>query len=251
MTERTPTARQPRSLGVFIALLLLVVRTAAAQGTAEGTISGTVTDQTRAVLPCVSVSANNPATGFMREATTDTAGNFILPALPPGTYTVSAMLTGFSTFQRSITLTVGAEVKLPISLAVGALNETLTVTGEAPLVEVSRTEQGATLGENEVRNLPINSRDFTDFALLAPGVVASRTGGAGPGAGGGGFSTSGQRGEQNAMNIDGMANKSYDNNSEAGNFSQEAVQEFQVLTQSYPAEFGHATGGVINAVTKS
>jgi hypothetical protein len=251
MTERTRTDRLSRTLVLLLAILVVAARIAAAQGSAEGTISGTVTDQTRAVLPGVAIAATNPATGFVREATTDAAGNFIVAALPPGTYTVVAMLSGFSTFQRTITLTVGSEVKLPISLAVGSLNETLTVTGDAPLVEITRTEQGATLGENEVRNLPINSRDFTDFALLAPGVVASRTGGAGPGAGGGGFSTSGQRGEQNAMNIDGMANKSYDNNSEAGNFSQEAVQEFQVLTQSYPAEFGHATGGVINAVTKS
>jgi hypothetical protein len=240
-------------LQMFTMILALFGCTAAAtaQGRAEGSIAGTVTDETKALLPGVTVTATNPATGFTRETVTDGRGAFNLPALAPGMYDLTAMLTGFGSYRRSVTVTVGSEVTLEVSLGVASVAETVTVTGEAPLIEISRTEQGTTLNENEVRNLPINSRAFTDFALLAPGVIPYRTGGAGPGAGGGGFSTSGNRSEQNAMNIDGMANKEYDNASEAGNFSQEAVQEFQVLTQSFPAEFGHAAGGVINAVTKS
>ena len=252
MTERT-SGTHPLACVLLVAIAVLVPVTAplAAQGTAEGTITGTVVDESKAILPGVVVTISNPATGFTREVISTATGTFRLAGLAPGSYELAAVLTGFSPYRQTITVTVGADITLTIPLSVAALQETLTVTGEAPLVEVARTEQGTTLSENEVRNLPVNSRDFTDFALLAPGVIAAREGGAGPSQGAGGFSTSGQRGGQNAMNIDGMANKSYDGNSEAGNFSQEAVQEFQVLTQSFPAEFGHATGGVVNAVTKS
>src|SRR5262245_21293996 len=131
-----------RTMVALVTMLALVTGVAAAQGTAEGTISGTVADQTKAVLPGVVVTATNPATGFMREATTDAAGNFVLAALPPGTYAVAAALTGFTTSSRTLTLAVGAEVKLSIALAVGSVIETLTVTGEATLVDVNRTEQG-------------------------------------------------------------------------------------------------------------
>lgn len=239
-----------RVLLAFIAVLALMTGVAAAQGRAEGSIAGQVTDATGAILPGVAIIATNTATGFVRDAVSDGDGNFRLPALPPGSYVVEATLSGFSSFKRTITVSVGSESRVAIPLAVGNLQESVTITGNAPLVDTSRTEQASTIAETEVRALPTNSRDFLEFALLSPGVVRGRTSGAGWG-GDAGFSASGNRGDQNGINIDGLVNKTMDTGEEIGNFSQEAVQEFQVVTQSAPAEYGGAAGGTINAVTKS
>jgi [acyl-carrier-protein] S-malonyltransferase len=170
--------------------------------------------------------------------------------IPPDTYDVVAELQRFTTVRRSFTVAVGSEVTLASPLAVATVQETVTVTGQTPLVELTQTEQGTQFTATEVANLPVNSRDFTEFALLSPGVVRGRSQGAGWGSQSG-FSASGNRGDQNAINIDGLVNKSMDNGSENGNFSQAAVQEFQVVTQSAPAEYGGSAGGVINAVTRS
>ncbi len=241
---------RPRMLIALLAVLALMSGLASAQGRAEGSIAGQVQDGTGAILPGVTVVAANEATGFTREAVADAEGNFRLPALPPGSYVVTATLTGFSTFKRTVVVSVGSETRLTIPLAVGSIQESVTITGEAPLVDTSRTEQASTIAESEVRALPTNSRDFLEFALLSPGVVRGRTSGAGWG-GDAGFSASGNRGDQNGINIDGLVNKTMDTGEEIGNFSQEAVQEFQVVTQSAPAEYGGAAGGTINAVTKS
>jgi hypothetical protein len=230
--------------------VVVLTGSAGAQGRAEGWIVGVVADSTGGVLPGDTVTATNHETALSRTSVTDADGSYRLAALPPGTYDVSAELSGFSTVKQTIRVTVGSEAKLDLSLGLGSLRETVVVTSEAPLVEPTKTEQSVTLTETEVRNLPTNSRDFQEFALLAPGVVRARTSGAGWG-GESGFSTSGNRGDQNSINIDGLTNRQYDDGIEAGNFSQEAVQEFQVITQSYPAEFGGSAGGVINAVTRS
>jgi outer membrane receptor protein involved in Fe transport len=223
---------------------------ARAQGLAEGSIVGQVVDETKAVLPGVVVTATNPATGFTRQSVTDGEGTFRLVALPPADYEVVAELAGFGTFRNTVTVTVASDTRLAVGLRVAALDETITVSGEAPLVEVTRTEQSATISQREVEGLPTNDRNFLTFALLTPGVVRGRSGGAGFG-GENGFSSSGNRGDQNGINIDGLSNKSLDNGHDAGGFSQEAIQEFNVVTQGYPAEFGGAAGGVLNAVSKS
>lgn len=130
---------------VTVALLGATTGVAAAQGRAEGSIAGTVTDETKAVLPGVTVTATSPATGLRREAITDEGGTFTLPGLPPGAYDVIAVLQGFTTFRQTVTVTVGAEIRIGVQLRVATVQETITVTGEAPLVEVTRTEQGATI----------------------------------------------------------------------------------------------------------
>ncbi len=224
-----------------LAVLALFAGTARAQGRAEGSIAGTVTDETKAVLPGVTVTAVNPATGFTREAVTDAEGKFNLPALPPASYDVMAALTGFTSSKNTITVTVGAEQRLAIALKVGSLQETLTVTGEAPLVETTKTEQGTQFNQNEVTNLPMVSRSYLALAQLTPGVVGSANG----------FSTSGNRNQQNNFNVDGMTNKNLNGGGDFGRITPEGIQEFQIVTQGYPAEYGGAAGGVTNAVTKS
>ena len=230
-----------RVLNVVAALLILLPALAAAQGRVEGTISGTVTDETKGVLPGVTVTANNPQTGFTREAITDAEGTFLLPLLPPAQYEVVASLPGFSTFRQMVNISVGSETRLAIGLSVATLQESITVTGEAPLVEVTKTEQGSSLNSNEMMNLPTTSRSYLALAQLSPGVVSQ----------GGGFSASGSRNTQNNFNVDGMSNKNLNGGGDFGRVSPEGIQEFNVVTQSYPAEYGGATGGVTNAVSKS
>jgi len=232
-----------------VALTTMLTGAAAAQGRAEGSIVGTVTDETKGVLPGVTVTATNPATGFSRETVTDAEGQFVLPALPPAPYEVMAALTGFSTFKGTVTVSVGAEARVAISLTVGSVQENVTVTGETALVETTKTEQGTQFNENEVQNLPMTSRSFLEFALLAPGVVRARA--QGDGFQGNQFSTSGNRNGQNQFNIDGLNNKNMNGGGDRGRISPAAIQEFQIVTQSFPAEYGGAAGGVTNAVTKS
>ena len=220
------------------------------QGRSEGTISGRVTDESAAVLPGVTITATNLATGLTRTDVSGPDGTYQLPALQPATYDLTATMQGFTTAKRSVQVTVGAEVTINVTLTVASIEETVTVTAESPLIEVTKTEQSVLIGAEEVENLPTNSRNFLEFAMLSPGVVRGRSSGAGWG-GEDGFSSSGNRGDQNSINIDGLTNKSFNDGLENENFSQEGVQEFQVLTSSYPAEYGGGAGAVVNAVTKS
>jgi hypothetical protein len=232
-----------------VAVVVISATPARAQGSAEGVIAGTVADASGAVLPGVTITATSTATGASRTHVTEGNGRYRLAALSPGTYEVAVELAGFATVKRSLTVTVGANIDYDVVLALKSVEESVVVTGEAPLVETAKTQQSVTVAESEVRNLPTNERNFLEFALLAPGVTRGRSSGAGWG-GDQGFSASGNRGDQNSINIDGLQNRDGEG-VEVGNFSQEAVQEFQVITQSYPAEYGGAAGGVVNAVTKS
>ncbi len=240
-----------RTAAALAAVLLLTGSLAHAQGLAEGSIVGRVVDETKAVLPGVTVVATNVATGFQRDSVTGADGTFRLVALPPAEYEVSAELAGFGTVRSRLTVTVASETTIELAMRVASLTESVTVTGEAPLIETTKTQQAVTINQTEVEGLPTNSRNFLDFALLSPGVVRGRSSGAGFGNSENGFSSSGNRGDQNSINIDGVSNKSLDNGLDQNTFSTEGVQEFNVVTQGYPAEFGGAAGGVVNAVSKS
>ena len=238
-------SRRLASLGIVgvVVGLLLLPGMAVAQGRAEGTITGQVTDETKAVLPGVTVTATNPQTGFTREAITDAEGAFRAPAAAAGAPTRSSpSLAGFGTFRQNVTVAVGAEQQLPISLTVATLQETITVTGEAPLVETTKTEQGTQFNSNEMTE-PADEQPQLPGARAADARrrrqrrAASRA--------------SGNRNTQNNFNVDGMTNKNLNGGGDFGRVSPEGIQEFQIVTQSYPAEYGGAAGGVTNAVSKS
>jgi hypothetical protein len=226
---------------------------ARAQATATtGQIEGTILDQQGGVLPGVLVTARNTGTGLQRSATTDSSGMYRLTLLPLGTYEMTVELQGFGTVKRDgLALQVGETLTVPITLQVATLTEAVTVTAEAPLVEVTRSQQAASINETAIDSLPINGRRFQDFVLLTPGAVYEPSRG--------GTSIGGQRGINASFSIDGA---SYDNpffggirggerGSKAYTISQEAIQEFQVTNSGYTAEFGRSGGGVVNAITKS
>ena len=245
-----PIVPAVRAVAALAAVLLLTGGLAYAQGLAEGSIVGRVVDETKAILPGVTVIATNVATGFQRDSVSGPDGTFRLVALPPAEYEVSAELAGFGTVRSRLTVTVASETTIELAMRVASLTESVIVTGETPLIETTKTQQAVTINQTEVESLPTNTRNFLDFALLSPGVVRGRSGGAGFGSDNG-FSSSGNRGDQNSINIDGVSNKSLDNGLDQNTFSTEGVQEFNVVTQGYPAEFGGAAGGVVNAVSKS
>lgn len=243
-----------RASTAFAAMLLLVSSfvAALAQQSATATIEGIVNDPNNAVVVGARVTARNVDTGLTREITTDASGIYRLTALQPGTYALSASATGFAENKYgNVTLTVGQKLNLDLSLRVN-VSETVTITSAVPVVETTRTNVASSVTERAVRELPVNGRNFLDFVTLTPGVVRD------PRAGD--LSFGGQKGTMNSIQIDGVDNNNMFFGQSLGRtgsgrapyqFSQDAVQEFQVNTNSFSAEFGRAAGGAINVITKS
>ncbi|MFN7929858.1 MAG: TonB-dependent receptor [Blastocatellia bacterium] len=241
-----------RHLVFFFLLLAISGLSVFAQQAATATIEGVVTDQNAAVMPNATITARNVNTGLERTITTDADGLYRLPLLPPGTYEISATAPGFAQNKYGqVTLTVGQKLNLDLALRVN-ITETVQITDVAPIVETTRTNVSGSVTERAVRELPVNGRNFLDFVTLTPGVVRDPRGGD--------LSFGGQRGTLNSVQIDGVDNNNNFFGQSLGRtgsgrapyqFSQDAVQEFQVNTNTFSAEFGRAAGGVINVVTKS
>src|ERR1700693_6329070 len=141
---------------------------------AGATLTGTVKDSSGAFIPSAQVAITDVATGITRTVSPGGAGLYTAPNLSPGTYDVRITATGFSTHvQKGITLTVGAQQVLDITMQVGQMNQTVEVTTEAPTVELTSSELGATVNSTTVRELPLNGRSWTDLANLQPGVVVA------------------------------------------------------------------------------
>lgn len=251
-----PTTSNSARLCALVILFLTLVPCAFAQSQATtGNIEGRVLDPQGAVIPDVTVIATNTATGFEKSATADSEGNYRIILLPPGSYDVKTSApSGFqAATYANVTVTVGGKTPLEISLSLaGAANVTVDVTTEAPVVETTRTSVSSTINERAIQNLPVNGRNYLDFATLTPGVVRDPTRG-------GDLSVGGQKGTLNNLQVDGVDN----NNTFFGQafgrtgvrppyqFSEESVQEFQVNQNGFSAEFGRSGGAVINVVTKS
>ncbi len=237
-----------------LALILLLISASEAQAQTRATtadLSGVVRDQVQAVLPGVTVSVTNVETNLERTTVTDGLGRFVVPALPPGTYTVRAELSGFAAgIRENISLLLGSAVELDLTLRVAGGAEEITVVGQPPIVDIQRTAVASVVSETQIDSLPINGRNFISFSIITPGVTVDRTPQQGASATSG-LTFAGQRARSNNITVDGLDNNDSTVGSVRATFSQEAVREFQVLTNSYSAEFGKASGGVVNIVTKS
>ena len=241
-------------LAALCAVVCLSTVSALAQTQAtSGNIEGRVLDPQGAVVPGATVEATNNATGFARATTTDEDGNYRLIQLPPGLYSVRASAANFNAASANeVQVTVGGKTTLDLSLYLGGVRDELTISAEAPVVETSRTSVSTTVNQVAIENLPVNGRNYLDFATLTPGVVRDQTRD-------GDLSVGGQKGTLNNLQVDGADN----NNTFFGQafgrtgvrppyqFSEESVQEFQVNQNGFSAEFGRAGGAVINVVTKS
>jgi hypothetical protein len=214
-------------------------------------LSGTVVDQVGGVLPGTTITVTNLDTNLVRSVTTDERGRYTVAALPPGTYRIVATIPGFVTETRDqVSLLLGQAVTMEFQLKVAGTAEAVVVLADSPIVEVSQTAVSSVVGQQQIENLPINGRNFISFAVITPGVTTDRTPQQGASATSG-LSFTGQRARSNNIMVDGLDNNDQVVGAVRSTFSQEAVREFQVLTNSYSAEFGKATGGVVNIVTKS
>ncbi len=241
-----------RSAGICLAVLLFLVCTASAQRGTSGSIEGTITDVQGAAISGAKLSAVNSDTGLKLESVSDESGLFHFPVVPPGTYVVTAEDAGFSNYAVRVSVAVGVTIDLPIQLKVGTQATSVTVTSETPIVEVTRSSVQSSINELVVSDLPTLGRNFINFTLLTPGVTTDVRGGD--------ISFAGQRGTLNSLIVDGSDNNNTFFGQTLGRtgsgrapyqFSQDAVQEFQVNSNAYSAEYGNAGGAVINVVTKS
>jgi outer membrane receptor protein involved in Fe transport len=242
-----------RSNHLLLSLLALTGAAFAQSEIGGASLNGTITDPSGAVVSGARVTASNQDTGLARSVTTSEAGLYNFGRLPVGAYTLSVEATGFKQLRKSsIPLNIGAVVTFDLRLEIGATQETVNITAEVPVVEISRSQTSTAVNEKAVRELPINGRNFLDFVTLTPGVIRDP-------ARGGDLSFAGQRGTSNSLLIDGGdANNTFfgQSSGRAGTrnpytFSLEAVQEFQVNASAYNAETGRAGAGVMNVVTKN
>jgi outer membrane receptor protein involved in Fe transport len=229
----------------FIFLLLLSADSIFAVET-TASIIGKVTDDSGAVLPGALVTATATATNVSRSATTDEAGNYRIPLLQPGTYTLQVELSGFPKLvQKDIILTVGKEILLDFKLKLSGTAESLEIVGETPLIDSTKSVLTTTVTEKTIDNLPLNGRDYSQLALLAPGVRTVTLTNYGQ------FQIGGQRGDAVNYTIDGGENNFSYTNESRSTFTQEGIQEFQIMTNRFSAEYGRSTSGVINVISKS
>ncbi len=230
---------------------------AAAQETINSaSVSGHVTDPQGAVVPGAHVNVRQIETNVIIGRVTDEEGRFKFPYLKVGPYEITVRLQGFSDVTRALTLTVGSAFDLPISLSVARVDANVMVAADATVLEAARSQIAGTVSQTEVKNLPLNGRNFLDLALLVPGVsptnVASTQLFAETSAvPGGGLSVGSQRNFSNNFIVDGLSA----NDDAAGlsgiPYGIDAVEQFQVVTSGGQAELGRALGGYINVVTKS
>lgn len=214
-------------------------------------LSGTVVDASKAVVPGATVRVTNAATGMERGTVTDQEGRYFIPALPPGTYAVRTSLAGFETqLAENVVLALGQAVDLNVTLQIARTAEEVTVVAETPLVDTQRTAVSSVVSQRQIETLPISGRNFISFSIITPGVGTDRTPQQGASATSG-LTFAGQRARSNNITVDGLDNNDATLGAVRATFSQEAVQEFQVIANSYSAEFGKASGGLVNIVTRS
>jgi hypothetical protein len=235
-----------------ILVLLAALSVSASAQTVTGTIVGTVFDQSGAVLPGVTITVANSATGVSKTAVTNEAGLYSVPFLQPGNYSVSAELTGFKKQVISgIKVEVEQRVRVDASLAVGQVSETVEVQSTAPLLETETSSVGHVIENQRIVDLPLNGRQFMELAFLLPATHASAPGHYNAYLQGIALSSAGGRPTNNNFQIDGISNTSPNCGYFSVSPSVDSVQEFKIQTSNYSAEFGSTSGAVINVATKS
>src|SRR6267154_1601814 len=244
-----------RSLGVCAIVLCVLVLSVAVSGAAQvntATLSGTVTDPQGLAVRGAQVTVTSATTGAQRTIVADDNGRYVFIGLPPGQYKLSVDSgANFAAYEDpAVVLTVGQAAMLNPQLQLRGQQQTVTVTSETTLVETQKTDDSSTIDSLQITNLPINGRNYINFTLLNSQAARDETPsiGAAPTSG---LNFGGQRARSNEVSVDGADAVDKSVGGVRATVSQEAVQEFQVITSNYMPEYGRATGGVVNIVTKS
>jgi hypothetical protein len=250
MNARTLPAVCITSVTLLAVLFLLPQPLFAQGGTVTASLSGRVVDDTGGVLPGTTVTVVNQATNQGRTVVADDEGFYVFSGLPPSRYSLSAELQGFSTMTLTdLVLNVGAAVDQQIVMRVATLAESITVTGEAPLIERRKTDLSTLITKEQIEALPANSRNYLDFALLTPAAVENFT--TSSPQQGIGLNIGGARAKEGSLLVDGFWNTDESFGRARIKYSQDSIQEFQVVSLGGTAEYGRAIGGVVTAVTRS
>jgi len=249
------TGMRPNAESIAIRLVLLLVllglcltgRPTAAQTTS--TIEGVVTDRQGLAIPGAEVSIAGNSFAVSKKTTTNAAGAYEVAALPAGAYTLTLSHSGFSTqATNNLEITLNRTIKIDVTLEVGTVQQKVEVSGQIPLLETTSSSEGTTIVPQQIEEMPINGRNYLDLLQLVPGVAINRQADIHD------DNTTpvlGERGNNTGFLIDGLSNQNELNGGPAAQFNQDTIAEFQVITTGYKAEFGHASGGVVNVITKS
>lgn len=250
-------SKQMTKAAVILVSLLCVSAPLDSQAV-SGTILGSVRDATGAAVPKAPVSIVNSETGLSRTVETDQDGEYTAPLLPPGTYNISVEMKGFKkTTLSDLRLGVDQKLRADVTLELGAVTESMQVEAAAPVAKTDSSELGETVTERQIKDLPLNGRDFVQLTRIIPGVVRGIPGANIDGAGSlawrasASFSANGQRTRDNNFMLDGVDNNETWLNSVVIFPNVDALEEFKVQTSTYSAEFGRSSGGVVNIHLKS
>jgi hypothetical protein len=244
----------PVGLALIFAAFILAYGVSTFGQAITATLSGRIMDTSGGSVAKATVSVANTATGFSRSVTTSDGGEYTVPSLPAGEYTVAVNFTGFGKQTKTITLQVGQAAALDFTLTPGEVTQKVEVEATSELVEPTRTEVSTVITEKQILNLPVNGREFIDFALLSPAVTVGDT------TSGNTdvivepvtkLSFAGQNIHFNFIAVDGADDISTASGIQRGTPPQESVQEFRVINTDYSAEFGRATAGIVNIITRS
>ncbi|MCC7181682.1 MAG: TonB-dependent receptor [Acidobacteria bacterium] len=232
----------------LVTVCVFFVSTVASAQVDTGGVVGVVTDDQGAALPGVTVTVTNTATAQSRTVVTDEVGRYRVTALQPSQYSVRAELAGFATVERpEIVVAVGSVVDVNLKMGLAGLQESITVTAAAPLIESTKAEFSTVIGQEVLQSIPSKSRNFLDMTLLTPGAVENTS----TTAQGAGTNIGGSRAKEAAILVDGFYNQDEGFAQVKQQYSQDSIQEFQIVTFGGSAEYGRAIGGIVNAVTKS
>ncbi|MBV9182258.1 MAG: carboxypeptidase regulatory-like domain-containing protein [Acidobacteria bacterium] len=229
----------------------VLISSALGQSIATGDLRVEVRDPNGAAVTSAMVMVSNPAKAIARSASGGASGEYSILGLPPGSYTVTVTAAGFAkATAQGVIITVGASEELPVGLSLAGTQELVEVNSAEELVETSRSSTTDTVDQRRIDNLPINGRNYINFSLTDSQVVRDNApnSGAAPTSG---LNISGQRARSNLVNVDGADATDNAVNGVRSTVSQEAVQEFEIITNSYAPEYGRAAGGVVNIVTRS
>jgi outer membrane receptor protein involved in Fe transport len=243
-------------IGALVILAFLIPKTASAQIT--GTILGTVRDKAGAAVPDALVTVENQAIALSRSAKASDQGDYAFPALPVGTYVIKAQANGFAPYQSAaFAIVINQQARVDITLAVGSMQQSVEVTAAIPIVDTATSTLGEVMEESQVVGLPLNGRNFLQLATLQPGV-APATVQYQPSAG----SKLLNQMAQTTSQVNGLRIQSNNYQIDGGDENEpfygfisavsdpDAIEEFKILTNAYSAEFGRASGGVVNVITR-